>query len=225
MKNIEIIVSRYNEDLKWTTEEPFNKFNYTVYNKGKNENFEKAKVTKIVPLENVGRCDHTFLYHIIENYNNLSEINVFLPGSINLEWKKEKAKNLLYKIMYFNEAVFLGSYSASVRNEFKNFSLDFWRATDSNNLSMNNEDTLKPSILRPFGKWFDYHFGNTTVKYYCINSIFSINKNDIIKHNIVRYHKLIYGLSLHSNPEVGHYCERGWGAIFYPLKFTKIIVG
>ena len=32
--NIEVVVARYNEDLSWTLEEPFNKFQYTVYNKG-----------------------------------------------------------------------------------------------------------------------------------------------------------------------------------------------
>jgi len=41
---IEIVVARYNEDLSWTNEFPFNKFNYTVYNKGNNDNFEKKYV-------------------------------------------------------------------------------------------------------------------------------------------------------------------------------------
>ena len=27
----------------------------------------------------------------------------------------------------------------------------------------------------------------------------------------------------HSNPEVGHYIERSWAAIFHPFLFTKII--
>jgi hypothetical protein len=41
MENIDIVVSRYNEDLKWMNEYPFNKFQYIVYNKGVNENFCK----------------------------------------------------------------------------------------------------------------------------------------------------------------------------------------
>ena len=40
--NTDIIVSRYNEDLNWTKEEPFNRFSYIVYNKGNNDNFEKS---------------------------------------------------------------------------------------------------------------------------------------------------------------------------------------
>ena len=44
-KNIDIVISRYNEDLKWTLEEPFNEFQYIVYNKGDNEEFEKTFVS------------------------------------------------------------------------------------------------------------------------------------------------------------------------------------
>ena len=44
MNNIDIIVSRFNEDLKWTLEFPFNKFQYIVYNKGNNDNYEQKYV-------------------------------------------------------------------------------------------------------------------------------------------------------------------------------------
>jgi len=89
LSNITIIVSRFNENLNWINEFPFNQFKYIVYNKGNNENFEKNNVVKIVKLENIGRCDHTFLYHIIENYDNLSNIVVFFPGSIDIQDKKK----------------------------------------------------------------------------------------------------------------------------------------
>ena len=46
MSNIEIIISRYNEDLKWTTEDIFNEYKYTVYNKGDNDNFSKINIDK-----------------------------------------------------------------------------------------------------------------------------------------------------------------------------------
>ena len=53
--------------------------------------------------------------------------------------------------------------------------------------------------------------------------IFSIHRNDIIQHNVSRYETIIKELSDHSNPEVGHYIERSWCAIFHPLKKTIII--
>ena len=52
---------------------------------------------------------------------------------------------------------------------------------------------------------------------------FAIHKLDIIKHPISRYQNLLAGVERHSNPEVGHYFERSWCAVFHPLKNTNVI--
>jgi hypothetical protein len=96
---IQIVVSRYNEDLSWILEEPFNKFQYIVYNKGTNENFEKKNVVKIVSLSNVGKNDHTYLHHIIENYSNLSDITIFSQDQLILIIKKKKQKEFYTKLL------------------------------------------------------------------------------------------------------------------------------
>jgi hypothetical protein len=220
---IEIIVSRYNENLEWLKEYPFNKFQYIVYNKGVNDNFEKTNVIKIVNLPNVGRCDHTYLYHIVHNFNNLALINVFFPGSLNNEYKNINAKKILFNILKFRTAIFLATLSPDIKVQFENFTLDKWCCTDSKNKELNNESILLPSKIRPYGKWFNYHFGGIKVKNWCIHGVFSIHKIDILKHKIERYKKLLAEVETHSNPEVGHYIERSWGAIFYPFLYTKAI--
>ena len=53
-----------------------------------------------------------------------------------------------------------------------------------------------------------------------LGGVFSIDKRDIIQHPIERYLNLRNVVRIHSNPEVGHYIERSWGAIFYPLGYT-----
>ena len=63
--DIELVVSRYNEDLEWLKEEPFNKYRVICYNKGKNDDFYKPPNMRIVNLENVGREGHTYIYHIL----------------------------------------------------------------------------------------------------------------------------------------------------------------
>ena len=78
-------------------------------------------------------------------------------------------------------------------------------------------------MLRPYGKWYKHFFGNTIVQKYCFMGIFSINKLDVIKHDITRYQQLLNAVSSHSNPEVGHYIERSWAAIFHPLVATKFV--
>jgi hypothetical protein len=221
---LDIIVSRFNENLEWMNEEPFNKFRYIVYNKGENEDFEKKYIKNIISLPNVGRCDHTYLYHIINNFENLANINVFFPGSLNIEHKKQKAKKILYNILKYKRAIFCSKISVNgIKNEFENFVLDNWECSELSNKSLNNESKLLPALIRPFGKWFYFHFGDKYVKYITMNGIFSIQKADIIKHDINRYKKLLTGVERHSNPEVGHFIERSWAAIFHPLMYTKII--
>jgi hypothetical protein len=224
--NVEIVVSRYNENLEWLNEYPFNQFEYIVYNKGMNNNFEKLNVKNIIHLENVGKCDHTYLYHIIENYDNLSNIIVFLPGSINNNHKKKKAIDLLNYIIRsdYKNAFFLGEYHTSLKETFRSFILNEWKTTDVNNYLINNEYILQPCKIRPYGKWYSYFFGNICAHWSTLFGIFSIDKRDIIQHPKTRYQNLIQSVNKHSNPEAGHYIERSWGALFYPLKYTVKII-
>lgn len=224
LSNITIIVSRFNENLNWINEFPFNQFKYIVYNKGNNENFEKNNVVKIVKLENIGRCDHTFLYHIIENYDNLSNIVVFFPGSIDIQDKKNRAISILKNIINsnYNNAFFHGYYSDNLRDTFKDFKLDNWYSSHPINRNNDNSLLLKCKF-RPYSSWYKHFFGNTIAHWYTFYSVFSIDKRDIIQHPITRYQYLIQTISTHNNPEAGHYIERSWGAIFYPLIYTKKI--
>ena len=220
--NVDIVVSRYNEDLKWIMEYPFNKFTYTVYNKGVNENFIKYNVKKIIKLNNVGKCDHTYLYHIIQNYDNLSNIIVFFPGSLDMEYKKQKAKKLLQLIMNSNytKAFFIGDYQHNLYNSFRTFKLDNWKTTNGQNASINNETDLLKCRLRPYGKWYKYFFGRTVAHWVSMWGVFSLDKRDILQHQKYRYILLIQTINKHSNPEAGHYIERSWAAIFHPMAYT-----
>lgn len=222
-KHVKIIVARYNENLSWMREKPFNLFRYIVYNKGVNDNFEKCNVDEIINLPNIGRCDHTYLYHIVNNYDNLHDITVFFPGCLNVDFKKKIAKKILYGIMIYKTAIFCGNRVNDVKSVFKNFTLDQWTSTDLSNKSLNPEYKTYPARLRPFGKWFNYMFGNINVQWYCLYGILSMHKMDILKYDINRYKILLNAVSVHSNPEVGHYIERSWAAIFYPLIYTKIL--
>jgi hypothetical protein len=225
MNNIEIIIARFNEDLNWTLEAPFNCFQYIVYNKGNNDNFNKTNVKKIINIENVGKCDHTYLYHITENYDNLSNIIVFFPGSLNLYYKKDKAKLILNNIIKSNysKAYFAGHYHPNIKQAFNNFKLDKYRTTDIKNCLLNNESRLQKSKIRPYGNWYTYFFGNIKAHWTTMCGIFSIDKRDIIQHPIERYQGLLKTVNTHSNPEAGHYIERSWCAIFYPLIYTNKI--
>ena len=222
MNNVEIIIARFNEDLSWTIESPFNLFQYIVYNKGNNENFIKTNVKQIINIENVGKNDHTFLYHVTKNYDNLPNIMVFFPGSLNMVFKKKKAEKILNNIIKSNysKAYFIGEYHNELKKHFDNFKLDNWTTSDNNNLLLNNEYALKKCVFRPYGKWYTNFFGNASAHWSTYWGIFSVDKRDIVQHPIERYQRLLQTVNTSSNPEAGHYIDRAWGVIFYPLKYT-----
>jgi hypothetical protein len=43
-------------------------------------------------------------------------------------------------------------------------------------------------------------------------------------HPVDRYITFRNIVRVHSNPESGHYIERSWGAIFFPLNYTAKIL-
>ena len=185
--------------------------------------FTKPSMYRVFQLPNIGRCDHTYLYHIVNNYSVLAPITIFLPGSIQISHKRETAVTLINHILSCKNAVFLGFKTSNIKDEFKEFYLDNWSASDPNNLINNTDSTLQPALLRPYGKWYKHFFKNAVVKNYCFTGIFSISKLDVIKHDISRYIQLLNSVSGHSNPEVGHYIERSWAAIFHPLLATRFV--
>ncbi len=73
---LSMVVSRYNENIDWV--QKYN--NVIVYNKGDPTNLDKLLIP-YTKLNNVGREGHTFLYHIINNYENLSNWTVFVQGN------------------------------------------------------------------------------------------------------------------------------------------------
>ena len=71
---VEMVIARYNEDLGWLKDVPKN-IKITIYNKG-----EDDISYPYIRLPNIGRESHTYLYHIINNYDNLAERTIFCQG-------------------------------------------------------------------------------------------------------------------------------------------------
>jgi len=215
--NIEIVIARYNENIDWILYPEFKNFKITCYNKGSNINLSFPSNIKIINLPNVGKCDHTYLYHIINNYNYLTPVTIFIPGSWLDPHKIVYSNRLLNTVINTQNTVFIGPYTNSVYKDLYYFTLDEWETTNYNNKSLNNEKKLFLSPIRPFGKWYEQLF-NTNININVITylSMFAVHKNHIIQHPISYYQNIINFINTHSNPEVGHYIERSWGAIFYP---------
>ena len=225
-KSVELVVARYNEDLNWMKNEPFDHYpNVIIYNKGPNANFYHEPSSQIVNVKNVGRCDHTYLYHIVQNYDKLKDITVFLPGSADMGFKIKQTTDLFNEIETTGEAAFVNTrtFPTSLRDIYADFQLDEWKASDTRNTAINSESKLELSKYRPYGVWYDHYLKDKEAYTLSFYGIFSVAKEDILQHPKSYYENLIQDLSHSSNPEVGHYFERSWVAIFHPLKHTRLI--
>lgn len=209
-----IVVARYNENVDWLKKEPFNKFKHIIYEKGPNLlNCERCH-----KLKNVGREGHTYLHYIIENYDKLPNIVVFLPGSamdIKSYHKQMKTLEIMNMLLNSKDDIISRCVDGDLMDSLKDFILAEYGSSNMENLGINNERKLQEAPIRPFGKWFETNFPNikkvTDIWY---NGIFVVTKEQILKNPKELYVSLLKQLDSHSNPEVGHYMERAWASLF-----------
>ena len=208
--DILMVVARYNERLEWLKDEPFSKYKVLVYNKGINEDF--YNVGEVENLPNVGREGHTYLYHIVKHYDNLNDITIFFPGSLNLPHKLEKGLKTIREIEKTKQAVCVTD-STDVDSLY-DFTISNYASTSNENLSMNDESNLELASIRPFGEWSKSKFKPNAHTHFSNHGILSVSKKDVYQRPKSFYEDLLEELSHTSNPEVGHYVERSWQPIF-----------
>ena len=100
INEVEFVIAHYNEKIDYLDFFPKNS-KITIYHKGSEpidkDVYQKYKNVEVINLSNIGRNPHTIFYHIIKNYNALSYVTVFLPGSFNAinpyKTKKKICKN------------------------------------------------------------------------------------------------------------------------------------
>ncbi len=114
-----------------------------------------SSVHAIVPLANVGRESHTYLTHIVDHYDDLSEVTIFLPGSCTDEHtgKIVKTNNVLSNTMRTMSSVFWGQYSADMLRIKAEFQIDVWAGSNSSNAANNPSIACLPADPRPFGRY------------------------------------------------------------------------
>ncbi len=222
---VELVIARYNEPLLWLLDPPFNQFPNTIYNKGNNETFIiNQNNLGVVTLKNVGRESESYLQHVIQRYDSLSKLTVFLPGSLDSNGNKyNKAIYILTQLV--SASTFIGiNHQPSIKDDLYHFTLDEWSSRTETNATQNAESKLTPSSIRPYGKWYEHHFPNTKAHVAPYGGVFSVYRKDIKQHPVQRYKTLIQDLQISSNPEVGHYFERSWAAVFGPLGKNTVYI-
>ena len=218
MRSVDLVISAYKEDLKWLNHIPATFHHVYIYNKG------PGMITGVnipyteIKLKNIGRCDHTYLYHIIHNYDKLADVTIFATGSTHaLTHKRNKFRFTLNKTLETRNTVFYADRYENVKEDLYNFTMESYPASYANNNIGVNSTKMIQANIRPFGKWYDEHFPNLDIHAVTFSGVFSVSKEHIHQHDTDYYRNLIGDFPFHPNPEVGHYFERAWIAIFDPI--------
>jgi len=239
-KELEIVVARYEEDLSWLCEEPMlsfqqrmpqASFTLIIYNKGSaipprmiDRLYRHWSRVEITSLPNVGRCDHTFLYHITRRYSDWlshrDQLVLFLPATCMENHKQTRTRQVLRALLRTQDTVLCGPpYS---RDHAREFQLSEWKATSPRNYHANDESYLKPASPRPLGRWLDQHLPDRPLPVYTFYSVFAVHSRHVVQHPLDLYQRLLATVDDHSNPEAGHYLERSWSGLFYPYPASCI---
>lgn len=202
-----IIVSRFNEDLNWLLK--IKGLNIIVYNKG--ESLNPNNQFKIIKLKNVGRESHTFVHHIVKNYELLDDINIFLQGRI----------DDLGCMAFQNPKLYLKNidkFGFSVKR-FGLLGPMHWTW----NINIEKDERYKQAWDNMEISRSEIGFRNFSKKLFpkipifvstSYGGCFAVKKELIKAHSKDFYVNLLNILEKHKNPIEGHYLERLWCYMF-----------
>ena len=202
-----LIISRFQEDISWLNY--YKDFKLYIYNKG--DEIQNSNFKNIIKIPNLGRESQTWLYHIVNNYNNLDDINIFLQGRIDdlgcmaFRDPNEYCKNINRYGFEVKRYGLLGPLHWE-----NNIGIE----KDSRYKKNWEEGKISKSDLgfRKFAKSIFPDIPIFVATSY--GGCFAVKKELILKYNIIFYERLLDILSKSKNPIEGHYMERLWCYIF-----------
>jgi hypothetical protein len=235
-RKVQVVVSRYAEDVSWLDRLPYRDLivydKFDQCDKGTGKMLEECHhgnpptYATVVKLPNVGRCDHTYLHHIVENWDDLADVTLFVPGSCPaFKDKWRKLQWVVDRVCDQEGSAFpvTGPYLRPIHHHLAHFQIDKYEATDLKNSSFNPENSLQPSAHRPFGTFFNEYFPeHPGVHHVIFQGIFAVTREDIRHTSRETYARLADALASHSNPEAGHFMERCWLACFTPFSKERL---
>jgi hypothetical protein len=203
--SVEIVVARYNEDVSWLKEidHPV-----VLYNKNEEPIIDiPAHVHFINDVPNVGREAYVYLKYIVDHYDALSDITVFLQAGIHEHQAGFPTPSEFIECL-IEEAVSSGLSTRTTIDcidTHGDFTIDFWYTS------------IDPSLVRPLDAWFE-HFTDTELPTNPLRwipaAMFAVRQDHIRKRPRSFYTRLLHTVDHHVNPEAVYFLERSWYQIF-----------
>ena len=216
----EIVVSHYNEDLSWLKQ---HSRECCVYSKGGSTNAPDLPFT-FTPLPNIGREGHTFLHHIVNRYETLADVTLFVQGRIDdhvditvPEMKERALKTVPGQVQTFpfRELELFDHWEGIPWDEYPCWKR--WSSMDTAKMKATPLELLQNYITESDQVPVAVGFAP--------GAIFAVRKETIYRHSKAYYRRLLERMFLgdmaHVNPETGHYMERFWLAMFNPDEYIQ----
>jgi hypothetical protein len=206
-----IVIARYNEDLSWAKNMPVENTQIFIYNKGGKIYDNFSNNTTVIDLENIGREAHTYLHHIIENYDSLPEKIIFTQARpddhVSLNFKSEFLEflNTGEKFRYFSSNTLKMKILEDGVEESGNLNGSYWK----NKHSLSSCCVTIPINIIPNLENKKWIFGT--------GAIFGVSRELVLK-NAKEFYQRCLDILVKStdpvNPPEGHAFERSWYLIF-----------
>jgi hypothetical protein len=219
---VDLVIARYNENLNWVAEttKDLEKLGHTVrvfiYNKG-----DVLAHLKNIFLPNVGRESHTYLYHIVNNYEEYSDSTrehkhiVFLQGDFidhTKTWFQGYVTQTQLICGFVNDSI---KHNASISWAKKHERVGMNAAIWDFRIDQHNGKQLEPRADSCFGEWFvknvedKKHFQKSGLLNWWIAGLFAVNSSLLTQKPKIYFSNLLDQLN-HIDPEIGHFFERSW---------------
>jgi len=188
------VISRYQEDISWANGVP----NCIIYNKSDSQ---PNTIHPLIQLPNVGREGHTYLHHIITNYDRLDDYTVFLQG-----YPFDHSPKLEHKLKLYSNKI----------NQNEMISFEYLSDNILNIQIIPLSDYhLLPCYYVLFGsKKSSEVVQNKKTITFGAGAQFIVSKETILSRPKEFYEKMIKLLDYDINPIEGHSVERLWHTVF-----------
>jgi len=196
-QDTQIITTRYDEGLSWI--KPYLDYS-VIYNKG-----DDNLTYPYIRLKNIGLEHHSWVYHIVNNYDNLPDYLIFLQGSPHYHF--------IGNVERFLDRFLDSEKRKSILDQFEDpeyIPLTDWYTTESIDCTEVSETYLELFGNPPLFKTFEY----ATCGQFCISSkrIRHYSKNF--------YEKYLSIFERKNNLDYAYTAERMW-SLFYSQKYLK----
>ena len=196
----EIVVSHFSENLNWLSPHADR---CHIYHKGVRE-LPQFKFRHWKNLPNLGRAAHSFLYHIVKNYNHLANITVFLEAS-----EIEPSNKFCYSdVMEFVKQA--RSSHFSVKSHYQK--ANEWGKIDH---PKQVGDKIK-KVSNTMAEMWEALYNHRHPEFYNSprSNCFAVSRHHILNHSQEFYEKCLSYVNSHEFPETVLYFERLWEALF-----------